>query len=131
GTWGLVGLELERPVLTDAARQANFTNELGVDGRIRFLHNVTGLWLLSETLRAWEAEDGAAIDLPALLDDASRVTSDVPLFDANDPTLSDPGDMPARIGAVLRSAGADAPADRAGLVRAIVESIAAAFAAAV
>jgi hypothetical protein len=38
-----------------------------VDGRVRFLHNVMGLWLLSESVRAWEAEDGAAVDLPALL----------------------------------------------------------------
>ncbi|MBO9625313.1 MAG: rhamnulokinase, partial [Microbacterium sp.] len=63
GTWGLVGVELTEPVLTDAARAENFTHELGVDGRFRFLHNVTGLWLLSETVRAWEAEDGAPVDL--------------------------------------------------------------------
>ncbi|WP_309127464.1 rhamnulokinase family protein [Microbacterium sp.] len=131
GTWGLVGLELAAPVLSDAAREANFTNELGVDGRIRFLHNVTGLWLLSETIRAWEAQDGASIDLPALLAEAAAVTTDVPLFDANDATLSDPGDMPARIAAVLRAAGAEAPADRPAFVRTILESIAAAFADAV
>ncbi len=60
GTWGLVGLELERPVLTEAAREANFTNEGGVDGTVRFLHNVMGLWLLSESVRTWEKADGAA-----------------------------------------------------------------------
>src|SRR5690606_992193 len=91
GTWGLVGLELPEPVLTDAARAANFTNELGVDGRIRFLHNVTGLWLLSETVRAWESEDGVPIDLPELLDAAGAVSAEVPLFDANDASLSAPG----------------------------------------
>ena len=128
GTWGLVGIELTEPVLTDAAREANFTHELGVDGRYRFLHNVTGLWLLSETVRAWEAEDGASIDLPELLSAAADVTGDVPLFDANDPSLSAPGDMPARIAAVL---GADAPSTRPAFARSIVESIAAAFAEAV
>lgn len=128
GTWGLVGVELAEPVLTDAAREANFTHELGVDGRYRFLHNVTGLWLLSETVRAWEAEDGEAIDLPDLLASASAVTDDVPLFDANDPTLGAPGDMPARIAALL---GDRAPSTRPGFARAIVESIAKAFAAAV
>lgn len=131
GTWGLVGVELAEPVLTDAAREANFTHELGVDGRFRFLHNVTGLWLLSETVRAWEAEDGSAIDLPGLLDAASAVTADISLFDANDPSLSAPGDMPARIAAVLRAHGAPASVDRAAFARTIVESIAAAFAAAV
>ena len=48
GTWGLVGVELSSPVLTPASRAANFTNEGGVDGRVRYLHNVMGLWLLSE-----------------------------------------------------------------------------------
>lgn len=128
GTWGLVGLELDDPVLTDATREANFTHERGVDGRYRFLHNVTGLWLLSETVRAWEAEDGSRLDLPELLTAASGITGDVPVFDANDPTLSAPGDMPARIAALL---GDDAPSSRAAFARSIVESIAAAFAAAV
>ena len=102
GTWGLVGVELDEPVVSDAAREANFTNEGGVDGRVRFLHNVTGLWLLSEAVRTWEAEDGAAIDLPRLLDAAAEVVGDLPLFDANDPRLSAPGDMPARIGGRAR-----------------------------
>ncbi|WP_407359242.1 rhamnulokinase [Microbacterium sp. LTA6] len=128
GTWGLVGVELAEPVLSDAARDANFTNERGVDGRIRFLHNVTGLWLLSESVRAWAAEDGAPIDLPVLLVAAAEVAGDIPLFDANDATLSLPGDMPARIAVLLRASGEGVPATRAAFVRSIVESIADAFA---
>lgn len=131
GTWGLVGVELDEPVVSDAAREANFTNEGGVDGRVRFLHNVTGLWLLSEAVRTWEAEDGAAIDLPALLADAADVTGDIPLFDANDPRLSAPGDMPARIAAVIAETGAAVPETREAFARSIVESIAQAFADAV
>ena len=53
GTWSLVGLELPEPVLTEAARQADFTNEAGVDGTVRLLKNVTGLWVLSECVREW------------------------------------------------------------------------------
>ena len=87
GTWGLVGVELEHPVTTDAARLANFTNEGGVDGRVRFLHNVMGLWLLSESVRWWE-RDGERIDLPELLAAAASVTAPVPVFDANDPGSS-------------------------------------------
>lgn len=131
GTWGLVGVELDQPVVSEEARAANFTNEGGVDGRVRFLHNVTGLWLLSEAVRTWEAEDGASIDLPGLLDAAAAVDGDIPLFDANDARLSAPGDMPARIAAVLGEAGSPAPATRAAFARTIVESIAQAFAAAV
>ena len=62
GTWALVGVELDAPVFTDASRQANFTNERGVDGTIRYLRNVMGLWLLSESLRSWNRR-GDAIDL--------------------------------------------------------------------
>ncbi len=131
GTWGLVGLELDAPIVTDAAREANFTNELGVDGRVRFLHNVTGLWLLSETVRAWEQEDGAPVDLPDLLAAAARTDAPAVVFDANDPSLSAPGDMPGRIAAVLRAAGGAVPEGRAAFARVIVESIAAAFADAV
>ncbi|WP_228480010.1 rhamnulokinase [Microbacterium abyssi] len=131
GTWGLVGVELTEPVLTDAAREANFTHELGVDGRYRFLHNVTGLWLLSETVRAWEAEDGVTIDLPELLDAAASVTGEIALFDANDRSLSAPGDMPARIAAVLSAQGSSVPQGRPAFARTIVESIAVAFADAV
>jgi len=131
GTWGLVGVELDAPVVTDAARDANFTNEGGVDGRVRFLHNVTGLWLLSESVRAWGVEDGAPLDLPSLLDVAASVEGEIPLFDANDPRLAVPGDMPARIAAVLDEAGSPVPASRAAFARTIVESIADAFARAV
>jgi len=53
GTWSLVGLELEQPVLTDSSQHAEFTNEVGIDGRIRYLRNVGGLWLLQECLRGW------------------------------------------------------------------------------
>ena len=53
GTWSLVGLELERPVIDEASRRANFSNELGVDGTVRFLRNVMGHWMLQECERNW------------------------------------------------------------------------------
>jgi rhamnulokinase len=130
GTWGLVGLELEHPVITDASREANFTNEGGVDGRVRFLHNVMGLWLLTETMRAWEAE-GEPVDLAHLLAEAAALTESVPVFDANDQRFMPPGDMPARIAAVLTEQGDAVPSSRAAFARCILESLAAAFAEAV
>ncbi|WP_110590027.1 rhamnulokinase [Microbacterium suaedae] len=132
GTWGLVGVETEQPVLTDAAREANFTNEGGVDGRTRFLHNVMGLWLLSETIREWERPDGAEkVDLPALLAEAARVTEPVGIFDANDPVFMPPGEMPERIATWLREHDQPVPQSRAQFARSIVESLAEAFAGAV
>lgn len=131
GTWGLVGVETTSPVLTDAAREANFTNEGGVDGRTRFLHNVMGLWLLSETIREWERESGEKIDLPALLAEAARVDGSVGIFDANDPVFMPPGDMPGRIRAWLAEHDQPVPQTRAEFARSIVESLAEAFADAV
>jgi rhamnulokinase len=130
GTWGLVGVELPAPVLTEASRLANFTNEGGVDGRVRFLHNVMGLWLLSESVRSWEAED-EAIDLGMLLAAAGAVSTPVPIFDANDDSFLAPGDMPGRIAAWLESHGKPVPQSRAEFVRSIIESLADAFAKAV
>ncbi|WP_308798481.1 rhamnulokinase [Agromyces silvae] len=130
GTWGLVGVELEAPVTSDAAREANFTNEGGVDGRVRFLHNVMGLWLLSESLRWWE-RGGETIDLPELLAQAAAVTGEVTVFDANDPRFMAPGDLPGRIAEWCAERGVRAPQSRAEFARSIVESLAEAFAGAV
>jgi rhamnulokinase len=126
GTWGLVGVELDQPVLTEESRAANFTNEGGVDGRVRFLHNVMGLWLLSECVREWGHQD-----LPGLLAQAAALTNPVAVFDANDPVFLAPGNMPARIAEWCDSHGIAAPQSQVEFVRSIIESLAAAFAAAV
>jgi len=126
GTWGLVGVELEAPELSEAGRLANFTNEGGVDGTVRYLHNVMGLWLLSESVRQWE-RGGASISLPTLLAAAAAVTEPVAVFDANDPRFLAPGDMPARIAEWCRENGAAVPGSQAEFVRSIVESLASAF----
>ncbi|GAA1810688.1 rhamnulokinase [Nesterenkonia flava] len=131
GTWGLVGLELDEPVVTDASREANFTNEGGVDGRIRFLTNVMGTWLLSETLRTWERQSGKPQDLPALLEAAAEVPNyAVAVFDVQDERFVAPGDMPARIAELCAEQEIPAPETKPEIVRSIVESIAAGFAAA-
>ncbi len=127
GTWGLVGVEVERPVLTAEALAANFTNEGGVDGRVRLLHNVMGLWVLSEAVRTWERA-GHPIDLPTLLDSAEEVTAPVPVFDVNDARFLPPGDMPGRIDAWCAEHGIAPPRTRAEYARSIVESLAQAFA---
>jgi len=118
GTWSLVGVELDRPVLTDAARAANFTNEAGVDGRTRFLRNVGGLWLLQECLREWQRSD-----LDSLLVAAARLPPGGPLVDVDDPAFIPPGAMPRRI--VSAAGGA---LDDVAIVRCVLDSLAAAFA---
>ena len=119
------------PVLTDAAREHNFTNEGGAFGRTRFLHNVMGLWLLSESIREWERTSGEKIDLPSLLAEAAEVTAPVGVFDANDSVFMPPGDMPGRISTWLAENGQPLPTTRAEFARSIIESLAEAFAGAV
>jgi rhamnulokinase len=130
GTWSLVGTELSAPITSEAARLAGFTNEGGVDGRTRFLKNVMGLWLLSESVRAWE-KVGEHQELGALLKQAAEAPADVPTFDANDPRLLAPGDMPARIEALLLERGARVPATIPEFVRGVLQSLANAYAEAV
>lgn len=127
GTWALVGMELERPVLNDASRAANFTNEAGVDGTIRYLHNVSGLWLLQETLRAWERA-GRPADLDALLRAAAELPAGGPTVDPDDSLFLTPGDMVGRIGEYCRRTDQDPPRSRPAVVRCILDSLAAAFA---
>lgn len=127
GTWALVGLELEAPVLSHRSREAGFTNEAGVDGRIRFLHNVMGLWVLQECLRSWE-RDGQPRRLDDLLAEAAQVAPGGPVVDVDDPSLLPPGEMPDRVRDLCRATGRRLPASTAELVRCVLDSLAEAFA---
>ena len=120
-------MELDAPVLSDESRAANFTNEGGVDGTVRYLKNVSGLWLLSESVRTWE-RNGERIDLSALLSGAAAINTPVATFDANHPSLLAPGDMPARIAALCADHDQPAPRTPAEYARSILESLAAAYA---
>lgn len=126
GTWSLVGLELHQPVLTDAARSANFTNEAGVDGTTRFLRNVMGLWLLQECVRTWNSL-GLPADLETLLVEAGRVPAFTAVIDPDDPVFLPPGDMPARIASACERRGQTPPQSQAQTVRCILDSLALAY----
>jgi rhamnulokinase len=132
GTWGLVGVELDAPVLTQDSREANFTNERGVDGTIRYLRNVMGLWLLSESLRTWSLL-GTDLDLTDLLVAAAALPPGGPLIDPDDPVFLPPGNMPDRIVHASRRSDRPIPepAQPAVVVRCILDSLAAAFARAI
>ncbi|MCR2792291.1 rhamnulokinase [Microbacterium sp. zg.Y625] len=130
GTWGLVGVERPAPELGDAAREAGFTNEAGVDGKTLLMRNVMGLWILSEAVREWERR-GEVIRLSELLAQAAEVTGAVPLIDVDDPEFLPPGDMPARIARWCLDRGIEPPHGIPAVARCIVESLAHAFAQAV
>ncbi|KOV64738.1 rhamnulokinase [Streptomyces sp. MMG1121] len=119
GTWSLAGLELTAPVLTEESRAANFTNELGLDGTVRYLRNIMGLWLLQECQRAWGGPD-----LGLLLREAGAVAALRSVVDAGDEAFLAPGRMPERIAAACRASGQPVPGTRAEITRCILDSLA-------
>ncbi|WP_426404665.1 rhamnulokinase [Streptomyces sp. R-07] len=123
GTWSLAGLELDSPVLTEASRAANFTNERGIDGTVRFLRNIMGLWLLEECRRTWERQ-GLSTDLDGLLADAARAEPFAAVVDPDAPEFLAPGDMPERIRGYCRRTGQAAPDTPGAVVRCVLESLA-------
>ena len=122
GTWALVGSERATPVTGAEALAANVTNELGVDGSVRLLKNVTGLWLLEEC-RRWWAGHGAAATSEELVSLASTVAGGARIVDPDDPRFVVPGDLPARIVAACRETGQPEPASHAEIVRTILDSL--------
>lgn len=126
GTWSLVGFELRTPVLTQASRAANFTNERGVDGTVRYLRNVMGLWLLQESMRTWRGQ-GVQASLQDLLARAAQLPAREMLIDVDHPDFLPPGDMPARIAAHLRVTGQQVPDGPAQVTRCILDSLALAY----
>ena len=127
GTWSLVGVELDAPVLSEESRAANFTNERGVDATIRYLRNVGGLWLLSESQRHWAAE-GRELPLAQLLADAAALPAGGPQVDADSDEFIAPGNMPARLAAAVERRGGALSGEPAAVVRCILDSLAAAYA---
>src|SRR5262249_46243714 len=128
GTWSLVGVALDRPVLTGAGRAANFANEPGADGTIRYLRNVMGLWLLQESLRTWSAAGGPGpADLGELLAAAAREEPLGVVVDVDDPAFLPPGDIPARIADAARRSGPRPPDGPAATVRCVLDSPAPAY----
>ncbi|MEV7797267.1 FGGY-family carbohydrate kinase [Streptomyces sp. NPDC087512] len=123
GTWSLAGLELDAPVLTEASRAANFTNELGVDGTVRYLRNIMGMWLLEECRRTWDAQ-GLPTHIPELLAEAARCRAFGAVVDPDDPEFLAPGDMPERIRDHCRRTDQPVPDSQGAVVRCILESLA-------
>lgn len=129
GTWSLIGVETDEPVLNEAASKANFTNELGVDSKTRFLKNLSGLWLIQECLRTWN-EAGNHVKVAELVEDARKVSSSARI-NVNDPEFAAPGNMPARIQVHVSRNGGIAPQTPAEIARCIFESLADAYAEAI
>ena len=122
GTWSLVGLELDEPILTPEACAFNITNERGVDGTIRLLRNVMGLWLLQECRRDWGLA-GASYQYDELQHLAATAAADVAVFDPDDDRFLAPDGMPARIAAACRESGQVPPTTPAEITRSVLLSL--------
>lgn len=119
GTWALAGIESEHPVINDQTLELNFTNEAGVNGTIRLLKNITGLWILQECRRAWGDPDYDTLYREA---EQSPCSSKI---DPDHPCFQQPSDdMPGRIQAFCSDAGLQPPQTRGEVVRCILESLA-------
>lgn len=123
GTWSLFGLELDQPVLTTRACAYNLSNERGIDGTIRLLANVMGLWLVQQCRQHWEAE-GHAYDYRQLLVMAAAASGDVAVFDPDGEQFIAPGDMPARIRQACSANGQRPPNTPGEVVRCVLQSLA-------
>lgn len=121
GTWSLMGLELPEPLIHPGVLKANFTNEVGAAGRIRFLKNIAGLWLVQECRRAWmlETREYSYAQLTGM-------AAQAPAFQAvlNPDAFLEPGHMPERIAQYCRQTGQPTPEQPGTMVRVILESLA-------
>ena len=125
GTWSLIGAELDEPVLTEEAEAANFTNEGGVDGKIRFLKNINGLWLIQECRRIW-AEQGNSMDFAAIAAAAEASTFSATI-DPNHPRFFAPANMLDEITADLSARGRPVPRTEGDMARCCYLSLARAY----
>jgi rhamnulokinase len=123
GTWSLLGAELRQPVLTDKCLELNFTNEVGIDGTIRLLKNISGLWLLQEVRRAWSTA-GRKFDWSELSRMASQAPPLAALIDPDHPSFLAPTDMSQAIRSYWKETGQPQPGGEGAMVRSILESLA-------
>ncbi|MCW2724087.1 MAG: rhaB [Frankiales bacterium] len=122
GTWSLVGVERERPVINAAAETANLTNEGGVAGTVRLLRNVMGLWILQECRRQWERE-GMTLSYPDLVQLAQDAPAHHAVVDVDHPAFVEPGDMPERIREFCRRSGQPVPSSVGEISRCVLEGL--------
>ena len=123
GTWSLPGVELQTPIATDASFKENFTNEVGYNSTIRFLKNVTGMWLVQKSKEVWKANN-CDMGYQQLEQEAAKVEPMRTIFDPDAPDFVMPENMPLAIAEHCRKNGLKVPETHGQIFRAIQESIA-------
>ncbi len=122
GTWGLVGAEIGEPVFSDEAYACNWTNEIGVTGGIRFMKNLTGMWIYQELHRAWKAQ-GEDVPYDRMTEMAAKAKPFVSLIDPDAPDFQRAGHMDEKIAAWCRRTGQPVPESKGAFARCALESM--------
>lgn len=123
GTWSLMGIEVPEPIINEQSRAMNFTNEGGADGSIRFLKNITGMWLLEQCRKEWEHQ-GRKYTYEQITSMAESAEVFRSLVDPDHPSFANPVCMTDAIAAYCKNTGQAVPQTDAQFVRAIFESLA-------
>ena len=123
GTWSLLGCELDAPVLTDESRKLELSNERGANGKVNYLKNIIGLWLIQESRRQWrrEGQEYSYAELEQLALAAEPLRS---FIDPDAPEFTPLGDIPGRVRAFCRRNGQPVPESVGAVMRCIYESLA-------
>lgn len=122
GTWSLMGVETETPILTKESYEKNFTNEGGVEGTTRFLKNITGMWLLEQCRKEWERE-GRTYTYSGIMEMAVSIEKMESYVNPDDPRLANPVSMTKMIAKICEENGMKAPVCDAEYIRCIFESL--------
>lgn len=123
GTWSLMGIETQSPIINEKSMKLNFTNEGGINGTTRFLKNITGMWILEQCRKEWE-KDGVHYTYPQLVEMAQSVAPFRSMIDPDDTSFANPASMTAVIHAYCEKTGQPKPQTHAEIVRTIFESLA-------
>lgn len=123
GTWSLLGIESEQPIITDASFRNNFTNEGGIEGTTRFLKNITGMWLLEQCRKEWERE-GRGYTYEQIVEMAGSATSFKSLINPDDTVFANPVSMSKAIHTYCSNTNQSVPATDAEYVYCIFRSLA-------
>jgi len=123
GTWSLMGVEADEPIINEMSSQLAFTNEGGVSNKIRFLKNIMGLWLVQECKRQWnkEGDNCSFAELEKLAREAKPFVSFV---DPDDDSFMTPGNMPEKIRAFCKKTNQPVPESKGEVIRCVLQSLA-------
>lgn len=123
GTWSLLGVELPEPLINEDSQRLNFTNEVGYGHTIRFLKNISGLFVIQELKAEWALE-GHEYDYTTLTRLAEEAEPFSFFIDPNRPSFATPGDMQKKIVAFCKETGQAVPTSDGAILRGVFESLA-------